>query len=631
MTDIGVKFGVDNEANFKSAINAVNAQIKSLNSEMKLATSEMSGMDKSEENTAKKFDILSKTIDTQTEKLGVLEKEYSKRVDKLSALKNELDKTRASENATAKEIEDAASAYNRQLKSVTDLEIQINNTNTSINKAKKEQDSLNNTVEESADNFEEAANSAGVFGDVLSANVVSQAIISGLKKVADGIKEIAVGAANASDDILTLSSVTGLSTDTIQEFQYMADLVDTSFETIEGSLTKLVKNMQTATKGTGDAAKAFKELGIEVVDSNGELRDNEDVFYEALEALGQIENETQRDAYAMNIFGKSARDLNPLIEAGSERMKELAAQAHEYGYVMDEEALEANGKFKDSLDTLSTSQEALKRTIGTFFAPVLNDIATGLLNIVNAVQEFTEKNEPLIPLITGLITALGALAAGLGIASLIGTVSKAFAALNAIMAANPIILVVGLIAGLVAALITAYKTNDEFRAEVQEAWQTLKDFVSAGIEKIKAAAETLKELPGKALQWGKDMIQNFINGIKSMINKVKDAVSNVAQTVKNFLGFSEPKMGPLSNFHTYGPDMMQLYAKGMTDNIGVIKNASAKVASAVRLDASSIGSLQGVFEGGGTNTIIVQSVLDGKVIGETAFDYANNRKVAFGR
>ena len=631
MSDIAVKFGVDGEAKFKSAIAAANSQIKNLNSEMKLAVSEMSGMDNAEESASKKMEILTRTIDAQNDKLGILQKQYDLQKDKLSALKNELDAARDSQDSNAEAIEKAATAYDRQLKQVQDLKTQMNNTSTSINNAENEIKNLGETVDDTSDNFEEATNSASVFGDVLSANVVSQAIISGLKKIAEGIKEIAVGAANASDDILTLSSVTGLSTDTIQEFKYMADLVDTSFETIEGSLSKLTKNMQTASKGTGDAAKAFKELGIEVVDSNGELRNNEDVFYEALEALGQFENETQRDAYAMNIFGKSARDLNPLIEAGSERMKELAKQAHEYGYVMDEETLEANGRFQDSLDTLAKSQEALKNTLGSFFAPVLQGIADGLLNVVSAVQEFISNNEPLIPLITGLVTALGALAAGLGIASLIDVVSKAFAALNAIMAANPIILVVGLIAGLVAALITAYQTNEEFRAQVQEAWQTLKDFVTAGIEKIKSAVETLKELPGKALQWGKDMIQNFINGIKSMINKVRDAVSNVAQTVKNFLGFSEPKMGPLSNFHTYAPDMINLYAKGMTDNVGVIKNASAKVANAVSLDASSIGSLQGVLEGTVPGRIVVQSVLDGKVIGETAYDYAVNRKVAFGR
>lgn len=83
----------------------------------------------------------------------------------------------------------------------------------------------------------------------------------------------------------------------------------------------------------------------------------------------------------------------------------------------------------------------------------------------------------------------------------------------------------------------------------------------------------LKNLPEIAKQWGQDLIQNFINGIKEKFGALKDTVSNVAQTVKDFLGFSEPKEGPLSNFHTYAPDMMQLFADGIKDNSGLLKSA----------------------------------------------------------
>ena len=69
-----------------------------------------------------------------------------------------------------------------------------------------------------------------------------------------------------------------------------------------------------------------------------------------------------------------------------------------------------------------------------------------------------------------------------------------------------------------------------------------------------------------ALKWGKDLIDNFVGGIKSKISAVISAVSGVASTVKSFLGFSEPEKGPLSNFHTYAPDMMNLFIHGIRDN-----------------------------------------------------------------
>lgn len=80
----------------------------------------------------------------------------------------------------------------------------------------------------------------------------------------------------------------------------------------------------------------------------------------------------------------------------------------------------------------------------------------------------------------------------------------------------------------------------------------------------------------EARNWGKDLIDNFTSGIRSKIESVRNAVSNVANTVKGFLGFSEPDEGPLSNFHTYAPDMMKLFAKGITDNAGLLKDAFNK-------------------------------------------------------
>ena len=86
------------------------------------------------------------------------------------------------------------------------------------------------------------------------------------------------------------------------------------------------------------------------------------------------------------------------------------------------------------------------------------------------------------------------------------------------------------------------------------------------IEKIKEGFETLNPI-----EWGKDMIDKFIQGIKDKISRVKDAAIEVADTIKDILGFSEPKEGPLSNFHTYAPDMMDLFAQGIKQNENVVQ------------------------------------------------------------
>lgn len=95
----------------------------------------------------------------------------------------------------------------------------------------------------------------------------------------------------------------------------------------------------------------------------------------------------------------------------------------------------------------------------------------------------------------------------------------------------------------------------------------LANIMSEAMGKVK---DSVSEKVTAAKNWGKDLIDNFINGIKEKWENLKSTVSDVAQSVKDFLGFSEPKKGPLSNFHTYAPDMMDLFAKGIKDNTSKI-------------------------------------------------------------
>lgn len=115
---------------------------------------------------------------------------------------------------------------------------------------------------------------------------------------------------------------------------------------------------------------------------------------------------------------------------------------------------------------------------------------------------------------------------------------------------------------------------------------------------IKAGADALQKIKEgfsieKALTWGKDLIDNFIRGIKSKWNDLKNAVKDMAETVKSYIGFSEPEVGPLSNFHTYAPDMMELFAKGIKDNEDLIAdqmNESLSIPVNMGINTASGGS-----------------------------------------
>ena len=150
---------------------------------------------------------------------------------------------------------------------------------------------------------------------------------------------------------------------------------------------------------------------------------------------------------------------------------------------------------------------------------------------------------------------------------------------------------------------------------------------SAAKEIVNAVIDVIGGIGGEAWQWGSDMMLNFINGIRSWFGQLVNDLKSIGQTVKNFIGFSEPKMGPLSDFHTYAPDMMELFASGIRDNADLIQDAFD---DSVNLDTPAINTTSGYIgsqaSGGASSenpiVIVVQSVLDGRVIGETSYKYS---------
>ena len=238
-----------------------------------------------------------------------------------------------------------------------------------------------------------------------------------------------------ADEILTQSAVTGLSTEALQEYQYAAELVDVSLDTLTSSQTKMIRSMDAARRGSKEQAEAFDKLGISVQNADGTLRDAQDVFSDAIDALGAISNETERDAIAMTIFGRSARDLNPLIKAGSDGLRELTQEAHNVGYVMGDEALDALGAVDDQLQRMNRSGEALKNQIAVGMAPAVENLmkkgtdlfvrlqeaaeGSGILEVFGSLLDVVSALEPLLDVLFGTaedgVPVLQTLALALGV------------------------------------------------------------------------------------------------------------------------------------------------------------------------------------------------------------------------
>lgn len=245
-------------------------------------------------------------------------------------------------------------------------------------------DDVNTLGQETSDTAEETedANEGWTMAKQVLADLVSKGIdlaVSALKELAQTMKDAVVGSADFADEILTLAIQTGLSTDTLQEFAYMADLVDVDLDTVVGSMTKLEKAMISSKDGTGDAADALNELGVSYRLGNGTLRDTEQVFYDVIEALGKVENPVEQDRLAMELFGKSFKDIKPLVAQGKDGINKFKQEAHDMGAVLDDDALGQLGDMKDGFDRLDQSSKALGNQLGVALSPAITALADQLI------------------------------------------------------------------------------------------------------------------------------------------------------------------------------------------------------------------------------------------------------------
>lgn len=236
------------------------------------------------------------------------------------------------------------------------------------------------------------------------------------------VAAMTTSAAAWSDDVNTIAAQTGLSTEQIQKFQYATEVIDVPLETLTGSMAKLTRNMGMAQKGTGNASDAFKALGVSIKDNaTGELRNNQDVFNDTIAALSDMENETQRDAYAMQIFGRSAQDLNPLIKGGADALKELGDSAESAGLILSQDALDGLNDYNDSVDILKSNASAAGKVFAGVFAgglqTVTDTIGAQLPQITSALTGLFSGGDPaaaqaslttsFTTIITGALDTLG--------------------------------------------------------------------------------------------------------------------------------------------------------------------------------------------------------------------------------
>jgi len=507
---ITIEFRGKEDVSFKSAINKMRNEAKSLDKELNYINKDL------------KFDPSNVTLLSQ--KYNVLNENANKakdRVAELEDIQRQLDEKEVSKNsAEYRELE-------REIEKAKRQEKEFN----------KEADKLKNVkLVALSEQFKKVGNNLVQAGEALK----------GLSTAAAGV-DVAIGAlayksGEAADELNTLASVTGISTDELQKYKAAADLLDVSVEAIANSQTKMKKSMLNAQQGSKKTAEAFKTLGVNIEDSNGHLRSQDEVFTEAIEALGKMENETERDALAMQIFGKSARDLNPLIEDNGETYKRVADifNKNELSLV-DQETIDKANQFQDTIDEIKMTGMAALNSLGMQLAGYLQPALEKIAGAIESVFSWLSKLDPEVVAIVGVIAGVVA-----GLAPVLIIVGKLAMAISSIMSlmstigpviaglAGPIGIAIAIIGGLIAIGVALYKNWDKIKASAK----VLKDWVVQKWTELKTKVEGLAiQLKTKVLMvWDsiKTATVNAFNSLKTLVsniwNGIKLAITHPVET-----------------------------------------------------------------------------------------------------
>lgn len=350
-----------NTAPLEQALKSTNKEIKSTQKEL------------NEVNKLLKLDPNNVTLLKQKQEL--LTKAIEDSTTKLDALKQAQAKVQAEmKNGTE---------FNQQ--EYRKLEREIAMTESTIAKLKEQVKETNPKLEKLKEGLQKVGDTAKEIGKKGLDITIKGVQLLGATAVATATSLLKMGndARKSADELNTLSAQTGLTTEQIQKFKYASDIIDVDLNTLTGALKKTTMAMNNAKGGTGKSAEAFKKLGVNIKNADGTLKNNNDVFNESIRALGNIANETERDALAMELFGKSAQELNPLVKGGIDTLDELSKKAEKLGLVLSQDAIDKANKFNDQLDIMKANGQGLFGKIG-------NQVAQDLLPYMEKLNEATE-------------------------------------------------------------------------------------------------------------------------------------------------------------------------------------------------------------------------------------------------
>ena len=435
---INTKVKMDGEREYRAALAQINAGLKNLGAEMRSVEQDFTDNADSIEALSAKNDVLSRQIDTQKEKVETLREVLQKAGESYGeADKRTIDWKTTLIDAETKlkqmqaSLEENNDALEKAGANGTKFQQAMEKIKDSITKAKEEGTGAKGIFANLKESFADGKSEAVGLGDAIggAADKLGIQLPEGASKALNSLNGISAGtaavvggfaavaavivktekalidmtkeAAEGAKEIETFASITGQSAQQVQQMQYASEKLGVSYDRVRDSLKEITNKMQEADNGSADAAAAFEKLGVNIYGADGKLRDAQDVFLDVIDALGNVQNGTERDALAMALMSESAQELNPMIEAGRETIQQYAQAASDMGLVLEEDELKALTDVQSAFYDLEQQQKATKNQLAAEFAPYLTSFYSDMSEATRAFGQTLEDS--------GIVTAFGEL------------------------------------------------------------------------------------------------------------------------------------------------------------------------------------------------------------------------------
>lgn len=542
-TDVGVRIGVEGEREFRTALSAINSQIRNLNSEMRNVVSSFDGMEDAEQSAAARSDVLNRSIEATQQKITLLSSQYDKASARLNELGEALSRAQQEFGQNSAQAARAQNAYNNQVRTVSELSRQINDANTDLNRFQRELRDTGDAADDMGRELRDSADEAGGFGSTLKNAIVGGGISGAVQSLIGNITQLIDETTEYRKIMGTLevsSQAAGYTTEqTTQTFQRLYGVLgdDQTAATATANLQALGLSQTQLTQLTDGAIGAWAKYGDSIPI---------DGLAEAINETVKVGTVTGTFADVLNWAGTSEDDFNAKLQATkdpAERANLVLQELANQGLMQSAEAWRNNNS---ALYEANIANNSLTDTMSQFaeiLSPIVTTVKEGLNGVLQSVLSLVAVGQEggIGAVFEQITTSMSGFAQNLA-ANLPGLMTMGSEMLNSIISG-----VAAALPGIVTSagqIITSFLQGltAGFPSVIQNGVEMLNNLANGIIQSIPALVAQLPQIISAFINFiysalpqivnaGVEILLNLVNGI---INSIPQLVSQIPQIITAF-------------------------------------------------------------------------------------------------